>query len=188
MFDIFEFLYKDVEKIELLNQELEKKSTFFDKDLVFQLKKQKEVLLNKINNTNEQVLIILIVAFLLGIVVNQFFNTAISVELFWLEFIVFINVVLLLIFANESFKLINLYKYNKFLIFLPIFLIPLIGQVRFTISADCHTINWYDFFQASYLLVGLLFYALLVEIINFIDKIKSLYGYAPPSGNGIGGL
>ena len=189
MFDLFEYLYKDIEKIESLNKEIERKSNSFDKDLIFQLKAQKENYLNKLKTTNEYILVAVIFTFLLGIVVNQFFNTAIKVELFWLEFIVFINVLFLLLFVNEVFKLVNFYKYNNFLIFLPIFLIPLIGQIRFTLSNDCHSINWLDFFQASYLFVGLLISVLMLEVINFIEHTKSLYGYAPPKGrDGIGGL
>jgi len=190
MFSIFQYLHKDIDEIQDINKLLEDKSTSKDRDFIFQLKLQLDNSIEKFKSINEFYLVFIIFGFLLGLVVNQFFSTKINIMFAPVEIMLFINMIFLLLFSNEILKMLNYYDYNQILIYFSILIISLLAPLHYTISSGC-IIRWFDYFQFSYLLVSLLFVALINEVINFIENIKVLLGYLPPKGgvnNGIGGL
>ena len=124
-------------------------------------------------------MIVVVIGFFLALLVNEVYNLKININSCFLTLLVFVNLVIFFLFLNETAKLINRYNYNKIIIFSSIMLISFINGLYVTLQKN-ESLNWYDFFNTGYLMVGLVFTVFMTEITKLYDLSSEIFGYKAP--------
>ena len=185
MFDIFDFLKKDINIAKQYPKELE---YFYNSNETYndnkkKIKEIKEILKNKSNYVMETILFVVIGTFLIALVANQV-STANFKEMnkvdgtldaiLWGS--IYISIFFLLVYFNEVLKILyDSYNYNKILIYSSLIIIPLFTTIFFNYNKpNIDKLTFYSFILSPSMIVSFFFILVIHEIIELIHLKKKL--------------
>ena len=179
MDDLFDSVYGDLKKYRGLLREMERRSDSLDVAVISGLQAQTKSYKERFKMVYEVYLVVVVIGFYLAMLVNEVYNLPICSECFLLMFLVFINLTAFFLLLNETMKLVNMYEYNKGLIFAALLAMPFVNGVYSTLRSG-EGLRWYDFFDAGYLVVGLMFVGFMAVTMRLYDSGAEIFGYGAP--------
>lgn len=185
MFDIFDFLKKDINAVKRYYKELE---YYYNSDETYNYNKKtikeiKDILKNKSNYVMETILVVVIGAFLIALVANQV-STANFKEMntvdgtldgvLWGS--IYISIFFLLVYFNEILKILyDSYNYNKILIYSSLIIIPFFTTIFFNYNkSSVDKLTFYSFILSPSMIVSFFFIIIIHDIIELIHLKREL--------------
>jgi len=196
MFDIFNFLKKDINCAKIYYEELEYYYNSYEtcnNSNKKKIKEIKEILKDKSNYMIETILVVLIGTFLIALVANQV-STANFKEMnkidgtldgiLWGS--IYISIFFLLVYFNEILKILrDSYNYNIRLIYTSLIIVPFFTTIFFNYNKpSVDKLTFYSFILSPSMIVSFFFILVIHEVIELIHlKRKLLLKEKPLNSN-----
>ena len=196
MFDIFNFLKKDINCAKIYYEELEYYYNSYEtcnNSNKKKIKEIKEILKDKSNYMIETILVVLIGTFLIALVANQV-STANFKEMnkidgtldgiLWGS--IYISIFFLLVYFNEILKILrDFYNYNIRLIYTSLIIVPFFTTIFFNYNKpSVDKLTFYSFILSPSMIVSFFFILVIHEVIELIHlKRKLLLKEKPLNSN-----